>query len=241
MITLRIKEIIEEKDLSPETLSNGSSVPLNAIQAYITSPTIEGITDIIAEHLRKIAKQLNVSVIELVKPVTKKAAFKLNIFEIMQQKQLTLNELSERSGVHPAILAFYSTQPICEQKLSELELKNKYLIKISEVLDCSSEDLKIETERPIIKLGIEEWAEERGLNKEDMSILTELPLDFIDLLYTQYIEKVIDISQKNTLSKNLFFLNGGNFDTAMIPATPGEIFCHLIKVILAGKETWICR
>ncbi|MGI8504559.1 MAG: hypothetical protein ACR2LR_26035, partial [Hassallia sp.] len=171
MITLRIKEIIEARGLSPETLSNLSSVPLKAIQAYITSPAIEAITGIIAEHLRKIAEQLNVPVIELVKPVAKKVAFRLKILELAKDKKLSLAELSKLSDVDLAVLAFYSTQPISQQKLAESQCQ-KHLIGITNALNCRIEDLRVTADLPITKLCILKMIQDRGILLEEYSILT---------------------------------------------------------------------
>ena len=187
MITLRIKEIIEARGLSPETLSNLSSVPLKDIQAYITYPTIEGITDIIAEHLRKIAEQLKVPVIELVKPVAKQEAFRLKILELAKDKKLSLAELSKQSGVNFAVLAFYSTQPISQQKLAESQCQ-KHLSDITKVLNCRTEDLLVTADLPITKLCIHKMIQDRGILLEEYSILTGINLEFISLLATQPVD-----------------------------------------------------
>lgn len=243
MITLRIKEIIEARGLSPETLSNGSGVPLKDIQAYITSPTIESITDIIAEHLRKIAKQLEVPVVELVKPVTPQEVFRLKILEIAQQKNITFEELSKRceeSGVHISILAFYSTQPISNQKLNELESKNKYLSKISQILECSIEDLKIAVEAPIIKLGIAEWAAKKGLTLENLSLLTGLPLDFIDLISTQNLDNAdLFVTDNKEAMPNLFKLTMALTNhISVLRVEPQVLVCHGIEIVFGQP---VCR
>lgn len=179
-VTLRIQELVEAQGLTFEELSKASGVSLEDIQAYATTP-VELIEET-ATALRKIATKLNVAVVELVQPIAKREAFKLKILEMAQQKGLTLEKLSERSGVNPAIISFYSTQSISNQKLNELESKNQYLRKISQALVCDVEDLKIEAELPTTKLCVEEWVEERGLNLQDLSRLTNLPQEYIDLI-----------------------------------------------------------
>ncbi len=153
MINLRIQEFAKAKGLSLEELSKLSGVPLADIQSYTT---IESLTDEIAANLRKIASNFSVSVVELVKPVVNQGAFRFKILEMVKKKGLTIEELSKTSGVHLAIIAFYSTQPIDEHKFNELELKNKYLTKISEVIGCSTEELKVETDLPITKVDLKE-------------------------------------------------------------------------------------
>ncbi|MBD2518485.1 hypothetical protein H6G93_26655 [Nostoc sp. FACHB-973] len=239
MINLRIQQFAEANGLSLEELSKLSGVPLSDIQFYAT---IETLTDEIAANLRKIASSLNVSVVELVKPVVKQGVFRFKIFEMVQKKGLKIDELSKISGVHPAIVAFYSTQPIDEDKLNELEFKNKYLTKISEVIGCSAEELKVETDLPITKIDLKEWAEKRDLNLEDISVLTGIPIDFIDLISTQYIDTPIDISLKDHISDGFLGLMAENSVIASIQpqTTPKELFCHWIEKI-TGKEIWICE
>lgn len=219
-VTLRIQELAEAKGLTLEEISKASGVSVQAIQAYTNTPV--ELTESIAADLRKIATQLNVPVIELVKPLTERGAFRLNILEKLKQKGLTLEELSAQSGIHPAIVAYYSTQPICQRKLNEFESKNKYLSRISKVLDCCIDDLKVKAELPLIKFCLEEWVEKNGLNLEDMSIFTGLPIDFIDLISTQPIETSVDAIQ---------------IDIEANPpeTTPKEIICRWIETVL-GKQ-----
>ncbi|MFN6539433.1 MAG: hypothetical protein RM021_024200 [Nostoc sp. EkiNYC01] len=239
MITLSIQQFAEDNNLSLEELSQHSNVALEDIQSYAI---IETLTDEIATNLRKIASELNVSVLELVKPILKQGALRFKIFEMIQNKDLTIEELSKLSGVHPAIVAFYSTQPINEHKFNEMERKNKYLTKISEVIGCSTEELKVETDQPIIKLDVKKWAEKRGLNLDDISLLTGLPLDFIDLISTQYIDEPIDISCKESSSRNLLGFMSENLPAALLPPqkTPKEIFCQWLEITI-GKTIWICK
>ncbi|MBN3926538.1 helix-turn-helix transcriptional regulator [Nostoc sp. NMS4] len=182
MINLRIQEFAEAKSLSLEELSKLSSVPLQDIQSYTT---IESLTEEIAANLRKIAAKLNVPVWELVKPVANREAFKLKILEMVEQKGLTLEELSKLSGLHLAFLAFYSTQSVCKRKLEDLESQHQHLTKIAKSLDCNIEDLREEAELPSTKLRFEELVQERGLTTDALSMLTELPHEFLDLITTQ--------------------------------------------------------
>jgi hypothetical protein len=239
MINLRIQEIAEAQGLSLDQLSQRSNVSLQDIQSY---ENIQTLTDDIAKKLREIASNLNVSVVELVKPVVKKRGLRFKIFELIQKKNLTIEKLSELSEVHPAIIAFYSTQPIDEHKFNELESKNEYLTKLSKAIGCSNEELKVEADLPITKLDLKEWAEKRGLNLKDISVLTNLPIDFIDLIATQYLDKPLDVSSEENLSQGFLGLIANNSDIlSVIPeTTPKEVLCKWIKII-TGEETWICK
>lgn len=182
MINLRIQEIAEAKGLSLEELSKLSDISTQDIRAY---SSLETLTEEKAANLRKIAAQLNVPVLELVKPVAKREAFKLKILEIAEQKGLTLEELSKLSDLDLAFLAFYSTQSMCKRKLEDMESQYQHLTKITEALNCNVENLLEEAELPTTKLRFQELVQERGLTIDALSMLTELPHEFLDLMTTQ--------------------------------------------------------
>lgn len=182
MVTIRsIQRLAEAKGLSLEELSQSAQVSLQDIQAYTE---LDNITDEVAANLRQIAATLNVNVIDLFQPLNKRDAIKLKILETSQKKGLTLEELSNRCGVHYAIVAFYSTQPICKQKFIE-PLFQENLKKITETLDCNPEDIQAEAELPRTKLNIEDFSRETGLTLENISQVTELPQEFINLISEQ--------------------------------------------------------
>lgn len=183
-VILRIQELTKLKSITLEELSQASNVSIEVVQAYATEPVNIGEA---ANDLRKIANQLNVSVIDLVKPVVKREAFKLRILEVAKQKGISLNELSERSNVNPETLAFYSTQPICKQKFFE-SIHQINISKINKVLECCIEDLKVATDLPKIRLRVEELAAERGLSLENLKQLSGLSSEFIDLIATQPVD-----------------------------------------------------
>lgn len=190
MINLRIQEIAEAKGLSLEELSKLSGISPEDIRAY---SSLETLTEEKAANLRKIAAKLNVPVLELVKPVAKKVAFKLNILEIAKNRGLTLQELSKISGVEFDAIAFYSTQAIYKQKISETPCQESLRI-ISKALDCSIEDLQVEADLPVNKLRFEAFTDEKDLSLEDISLLTNASQEFINLLATQPVD--VDIVKK---------------------------------------------
>jgi len=189
-VRLRIQELAEAKELTLEEISNRSSVSVEAIQAYATA-TVE-LTEKIAIDLRNIAKPevLDVAVVELIESVVKREAVKFKIRDIARQKGLTLGQLSEATAINLLLIEFYSEQPIFKEQLIEPKLQNN-LNEICKTLDCKIEDLivKVEAEElPETKLRIEELLEEKGITLEDLSLLTELPNELIDLMATQPID-----------------------------------------------------
>ena len=196
MVNFRIQELAEAKGLTLEELSQISGVAVGRIQTYTNTSFIPvEITEESATELRKIAVKLNVPIMDLIKPVPKSAAFKLNILEIAQQKGISFKELSERSGIHPTLLSFYITQPISKDKLTEPPFQT-HINKISDILGCSPEDLKIASELPITRIRLEEFAKERGITLEDLKLLSGLPTEFIDLIATQPIDIQVWMQKK---------------------------------------------
>ncbi|MCT7951881.1 helix-turn-helix domain-containing protein [Ancylothrix sp. C2] len=182
MVNLRIRDLAAAKGLTVSELSEVSGISSETMMKYATE-SVE-ITEETTANLIKIAEKLDVPVMKLIKPVAKQAAFKLTIIEKTKQKNITLEQLSEKSGVHLALVAFYSTQVISKEKLAE-EPYQTYLIKISEALECKSEDLKVAADLPATRLRLEEMAQEKGLSLEDVSRFTETPREFVDLMATQ--------------------------------------------------------
>lgn len=185
MINLCIQELASEKTVSLDKLSELTGIPLKVIQEYTI---LENITEPIAEDLIKIAKALDVSTMRLVQPKIERKALKFKIREIAEEKGLTIEDLSQVSGIHPAILGFYSTQPVCKQKLQELEDQHQYLKKITDVLQCRIEDLQIESELPTTKLRFQELIEEKGLTTESLMMLADVPREFLNLIANQPVD-----------------------------------------------------
>jgi transcriptional regulator with XRE-family HTH domain len=182
MVTLRIQELAESKGITLEQLSQNCGISVEKIHKY-ASESIE-IKEETAEELQTLATQLNVTILEVVKPVAKPVAFKLKIQEMAQEKGMTLEELSEKAEVHPAILLFYSTQTIAETQLKKPRFES-YLSKISQTLECCNEDLKVPAELPLTSLRLKELAQERGLTLKELGQLTDIPYDVIHLMDQQ--------------------------------------------------------
>lgn len=183
-VTLRIQELAEVKGLTLEELSQISGISAQAMQEYATQPVDLKKN---AAEFRQIAAKLNVPILELVKPVAKRGAFKLKVFEMLDQNNLTLEELSKRSGVDFILLALYSTQPIAKDTIAEAQTQEN-LTKIIKVLNCSIEELKVAAELPNARFSVEEILQEKGLTIEEASLLTELPEEFIKFISTQPID-----------------------------------------------------
>ncbi|MCT7961220.1 hypothetical protein NG791_11090 [Laspinema sp. D1] len=182
MVTLRIQEIAEAKGMTLEQLSQDCGVSLEKIHQY-SAESIE-IKEEMAVEIQTIATQLDVTVLELVKPLTTPVAFKLKIQELAEAKGMTLEELSKKAEVHPAIIAFYSTQVISKSKLEEPPFE-LYLSQISQALECCNEDLKTIAELSLTSLRLQESTQERGLTLKELSKLTNTPYEVIDLMATQ--------------------------------------------------------
>lgn len=182
---LRIQEFADAKGLTLEELAQASNVSEEILKKYSTS-SIE-ITEDSASNLRKIATKLDIAVAKLIKPVAKIGGFRLRIFEITKQRNLTLNQLSEISGVHPTLLAFYSTQAISKQKILEDETQEN-LSRISRALGVDIEELKVASELSETMLRVDDYVKEKGLTLEDLSILNNVPIEFMRLISTQPID-----------------------------------------------------
>lgn len=192
MVTLRIQEQAEAKGITLTELGQLCGLSAEAMQKYATE-SIE-ITEETAADLRKVSAKLNVPVLELLKPVAKMAAIKLKIIEKAQKKNITLEQLSEQSGVHPGVIAFYSTQPISQEKLAEPPHR-AHLSKISEILEVSSEDLKVATDMPTTMLRLEELEKEKGISLKDLSSLIGVNEELINLIVTQPIDPSLFINR----------------------------------------------
>lgn len=193
MVKLRIQEIAESKGISLEELDQLTGLSTRNLTESLRrenvneSSNIENITAENAEQLRKKAATLGVSVLDLLSPTAKKVAFNLKIIETAKNQNLTLEELSKRSGVDPAIVAFYSTQAISREKLAEPRFQ-EYLNRISQTLNSPIPDLQVLADLPKTKLLIEDIAQEKGISLQEMAILLDLPSDFLDLVATQPID-----------------------------------------------------
>jgi transcriptional regulator with XRE-family HTH domain len=210
IVSLRIQELAEAKELTFQEISERSGVPVEAIQAYSIA-TVE-LTEKLAIDLRDIAKPevLDVAVVELIEPVVKREAVKLRIRDIARQKGLTLEQLSGDTKINLLLIEFYSEQPIFKEKLTEPKLQND-LNEICKILDCKIEGLLVEVEAEELsetKLRLKELVEERGITLEELSLLTGLPNELIDLMATQPIDvcdrdEIIEVPIKKLVQRLL--------------------------------------
>ncbi|NET01025.1 MAG: hypothetical protein F6K61_10710 [Sphaerospermopsis sp. SIO1G1] len=201
MVKLRIQEIAESKGISLEELDQLTGFTTQILTKpgisgnFLESSNIENITPENAANLRKKADKLGVSVLDLISSTNRKSAVKLKILETAKNQNLSLQELSNQSGVHPAIIAFYSTQAISREKLTEPRFQ-EYLSQISSSLNTSTEELQVLADLPGTKLLIEDKAKEKGITLPEMAVLINLPNDFIDLMATHPvdIDKLLSLS-----------------------------------------------
>ena len=65
----------------------------------------------------------------------------------------------------------------------------KDIKRISEVLECTIEELQEPATLPITKLDIESLSSQRGLTLEDLALLSDFPSEFINLIATHPVDK----------------------------------------------------
>jgi DNA-binding Xre family transcriptional regulator len=185
MITFHVKEILQTKGLTLQELSQLINVSENYIQSILDKPN--QITEETATVLNKISEALKIPLVNLFANATKQEAVRIKILDLIQEREMSLEELSDQSGVHPSIIAIYSTQPICKQKLAEPKFREN-LVKISQALTSSPEDLQAEADLPITRLPFREMMELKGLTVDDLSTLTGLPNEFVELVTTEPVD-----------------------------------------------------
>lgn len=175
---------VKAKDMAVDLLSTASDISPDDIQKYANENQEFNITEKI-EDLKKIAKALDVEMVELVKPKEKREAIRLKIAELAQDKQISLKELANQSQVDFPIICFYSSQPIEKKKLTQ-EPFHTNLSKISVALNCNLEDLQDtkKAELPPTTLRVQEFLDATDLNINDLSLLTGANSEFIDLIAT---------------------------------------------------------
>ncbi|MDZ7954157.1 hypothetical protein [Nostoc sp. DedQUE09] len=179
---------VKAKDMAVDLLGTASDISPDDIQKYANENTDFNITEKI-EDLKKIAKALDVETVELVKPRETREGVRLKLNELAQDKQISLKELANQSQVDFSIICFYSSQPIENKKLTQ-EPFHTNLSKISVALNCSLEDLqhKEKVDLPPTMLRVQEFLEVTDLNIKDLSLLTGVNSEFIDLIATNPID-----------------------------------------------------
>ena len=164
------------------------NIPEQTLWKYATEQV--EVNEETAEHFRKIADHFGVSVLELLKPIANNEVVRLKILEFLKAKGWELKKLIEETGINQILIEFYSKQPIYKQKLNEPKSQEN-LNNICNALCCKIEDLIVPVEveeLPLTKLRLEDLAQEIGLSLEDLSLLTDLPHELIDLMATQPID-----------------------------------------------------
>lgn len=185
MITLRIQEVLQEQGLSFEELSNRLGLLQEDLTIYIDTQSVS-LTKEVASTLKDIATVLRVPVVSLLKPIPGKEIFRLRILEIAQRRSIKLNELSRISQVPHIALVFYCTQPFFSPNLNKAPF-DEHLKAIQMALNCTLQDLRYELEVPVAG-KIAEFSESRGVSLEELSMLADLPVEFLEILSVQYPE-----------------------------------------------------
>ncbi|MEH1839346.1 MAG: hypothetical protein V7L20_11370 [Nostoc sp.] len=191
---------VKAKEMGIDLLSKASGISPDDIQKYANENEDFNVTEKI-EDLRKIAKALDVEMVELVKPKETREAVKLKIAELAQNKNLSLQELANQSKIDFPIILFYSLQPIENKKLTQEPFQTN-LNKISRALNCSFKDLQStdKVELPLNTLQVKEFLDAADLNINDLSLLTGVNREFIDLIATNPIDlKNIQIFKKDKI------------------------------------------
>lgn len=218
-VTLRLQEFVPENEFA--ALAQGTNIPEETLRRYATD-LIE-VNEETAKSFQKIAKYLKKqSVLDLLKPVGNNEVVRLRISALTEGKGWTLQHLSEKTDINLILLEFYSKQPIYKQKLTEPKSQEN-LNKICNVLDCTIEELMLSVKAeqlPETKLRLEELAQEIGLSLYDLSLLTDLPYELIDLMATQPIDASSSIFVEQA---SIYFMKATFCDKF------GHLFKHICK------------
>lgn len=182
MVSLRLQEFLDAKGLMIAELSQLTGISENLIQAYVQN-SIELNTEN-AENFRKIAARLNVPVAKLIRPSNKQAGVSFKIVEKAKSQGLDLTDLSERSNTHPLILAIYSTQVLLKDKWAEAQTQDN-IHRIATELNSTPQELVVVKDPPITQLRMGDFLQEKGLSLEELSLLSNIPAEALDLLVSQ--------------------------------------------------------
>lgn len=195
MITLRIQEILQKQELSLEELSNRLELSQENLQLYMTTQPFS-LTEEVASILRSIAIALRLPVVSLLKPIPGQEIFRLAILELSQRRGIRLDELSALSQVPHTALVFYCTQAFAAKNLNKMPF-SEHIRSILKALSCTLQDLKYEVEIPVPG-KIAEFADSRGTDLEELSILADLSIEFLEVLSVQYPENFVVLTTKET-------------------------------------------
>ena len=179
MVSLRIQEFLDARGLSRTDLSSLTDISEDAIDTYAAESI--NLNEDTAQDIRKIAAKLCIPAPKLIRPIDKKPGIRLKILEQAKTQGLTLNQISERSNVHPYILGIYSTQVLLKEKLEEPQIQSE-ISRIADILGTSLVELSVSSEPPITQLRLSEFLQEKGISLEELSLLHDIPSDFFNLL-----------------------------------------------------------
>lgn len=188
MVSLRIQEFLDARGLSRTDLSSLTGISEDTINAYAAESI--SLNEETSQDIRTIAAKLGIPTGKLIRPVDKKPGIRLKILEQAQAQGLTLNQISERSHVHPLLLGIYSTQVLLKEKLEEPEIQDD-LNRIATALGTSPLDLSVIEDPPITQLRINEFLQEKGISLEELSLLYNVPSRFFDLIDGQPFDPLI--------------------------------------------------
>lgn len=192
MVTLRIQELAAAKRMTLEQLSQDCGISVKKIQTY-ASESIE-IQEETAAEIQKIAERLEINSLDLLQSNPNSSFIRLNIIQKIQEKSLTLEALSEKSGVHISVLAFYTTQPISRERLAEAKFQEN-LEKICACLESSLKELIIpKANIPFIKFDIDSVISHANLTPQKFSLLSNISEDCIDLIRSQALTNFMDFN-----------------------------------------------
>jgi|GEM_PF-1829668 len=179
MAHLRIQEFLDARGFTIGDLANLTGINEEVLRTYSTESI--NLDQENAEHLRRIASKLNVPVAKLIRPVAKQAGVSFKILKKAKSQGLDLTEISIQSGVHPLLLAIYSTQVILKDKWAEGQTQEN-IRRIATELNSSPEELVQVEDPPISKLRMDDYLLEKGLSLDELSLLYNIPREPLDIL-----------------------------------------------------------
>jgi DNA-binding Xre family transcriptional regulator len=180
MVTLQLQKFLDEQNLSVQELSDRTDIPMTSIENYLSlsNVTLEG--QVISD-LMKIANNLKVPTLRLLKSVNPVIGFRLQLRKVAQQKNVTLSELHQRSGIDLTTLKLYDALYFTEQNLSA-EPQKSNLIKICDFLECQTSDILFQEEFSIFYIDVEALAVKKGISLESLALVSNLSVHTLHLL-----------------------------------------------------------
>lgn len=179
MVSLRIQEFLGARGLSRTDLSSLTGIAEDTINTYATESI--NLNEETTRDIRIIAGKLGIPAAKLIRPIAKEPGIRLKILDHAKTQDLTLNQIAERSNVHPYIMGIYSTQVLLKGKYEEPKVKQD-ISRIANTLETSPAELSVSSEPPITQLRLSDFLREKGMSLEELSLLYDIPPDFFNLL-----------------------------------------------------------